>query len=800
MSIGKLLIVKNRPAVYCSVFIPAFFFSLATEGFVGELFCAVLFLLLSVTALVFNNVTRLYLRTVGLIFLFVSLGIVSAIGAKFVYYYPSQRFLDSYEGKECGMLLQIDKIDSYGDGFANYNCSILQSDGKNNGNMLSAYPSLRLNSFGGDFVEKGDIVYINATPMRTSKETKDGFLESDYLMSQHIFITCDYDGDLKLIEKGDKSFIDNIRAKLSSNLTKYIGKYSVKDETVIAKCMLLGDKTGVSKELKKIFRGAGISHVLSVSGLHLSILFMFLSSVLHLHKRTLRRRFVYVEMLSCILIFIYMALADFTPSIMRAGLMLIIINLYSASLYYLRKFGKSKDATEAPLDEDGISYIHNTCYYDTDTSDKIGTFDSISALFIAGAIICIISPYSVFGVGMQLSFMSTLGILISVSVLQGVYKKIKFLPLRAVVTSLFVTFSAVSFTLPVCIHNFGELSTMSAVSNLLITPLLVPLLAILLVLALMSFLPQIEIIAGVCGFLGWLSEIICSACIRIAELFSSFYFSVIPAEENIFLTLVFIVFLVFTVTCLFLGIRQMKCIGFLSIFCFYFTFMAVSFVGAIYLFIVPRVKMCTVDKRPYLSVMIRETRVVFDDLSSGAFSNSTLKKLAGHQLYDTNNIYFVLPQTQPYFDGALFNIMYFDKIEGIDTVLLPSKDMFEESGANVSDYFGFVTNLNENGYNVEFYSDKFTIENVRFDVDVSATASTVTFDDVSVVFAKEYDEEFADMVSVDSDYCIFFCDKADYTDNLGYNSDAVLYVTSPFHNKVRGAKQIPVRTPEILER
>ena len=510
MSIRKLLIVRNKPAVYCAVFIPAFFLSLTTVGFVGGLFFALLFLLASVTALIFNKPERSYLRTLGLIFIFVVLGIVSAIAAKFVYFYPSQVFLYNYEGKECSLLLRVDKINSSEDNFASYNCSILQCEGNDCGNVLSVYPSVRLNSFGGDFAEKGDVIFIRAVPNRPENENKAGFNESEYLRSQHIFITCDYSEELRLIQKGSKSFIDNIRERLSGNLTRYIGKYSVKDETAIAKCMLLGDKTGVSNKLKEMFRGAGISHVLSVSGLHLSILFMTLSVILRLHIRTPRRRFIYAETLSCILIFIYMALANFTPSIMRAGFMLIIMNIYSAAAFYIRKFGKSKKATEASLDEDGISYLQNTCYYDLDTSFKIGVFDSVSALFFAGAIICIISPYSVFDVGMQLSFMSTLGILISVSVLQRVYKKIKFLPLRVVIASLFVTFSAVSFTLPVCIYNFGELSTMSAVSNLLVTPLMVPLLAILLVLALMSFLPQVGLVAGVCSFLGWISEIVCS--------------------------------------------------------------------------------------------------------------------------------------------------------------------------------------------------------------------------------------------------------------------------------------------------
>lgn len=798
MNLNKLIIVRNKLALYCGVFILSFILCLLNGDYVISGIIAALFVILSIISFMFINERRLFMRTLAIILLVSAIGIGYAIGAKCVYYYPSVRFLEKYQGEECRLLLRIDKIDSSGDSYANYNCSILECNGDKTESFFGIHPSMRLNCFGGDFALKGDIVYVNTKISAPEKETKDGFEEANYLKSRHIFINADYNGEMTLVKAGEQSAFSEFRKKLSGNITKYIGTRSVKDETVIAKCMLFGDKTGVSKELKAIFRAAGISHVLSVSGLHLSILFMVISIVFGLRKRTPRRRFVYAELVTCILVFTYMALANFTPSIMRAGFMIIFMNIFSAAMFYKRRFGKDTSGVFAPLDTDGISHDSGVYYYPGDEKDKTAAFDSVSALFCAGALIIVISPYSVFDVGMQLSFMSTLGILIAVCVLLGFEDRIKNPVLRFVLTSFFITFSAVSFTVPICVYNFGQLSTMSAFSNLLVTPVMTPLLALLLVLALMSLLPPIGIVTSVCTFIGWLCELLCSFCIAVARFNSGFLFSVIDTQENIFYTIIFILVAVITVVSLFLGLKNIKAVGFFALMCLYFIFYAVSFFGTVKNSLIPSVSLCTVNKRPYLCVSVMDTRIIIDN-TCAIGSDSVIRSSMGNELYDTKNVYLVLTDSDSELYDAYFNIMYLNKSERIHKVLLPSGRLSALSGTDMTEYSTFVKRLDEEGFELGFYENEFSIDDMRFKAEVSEFGWSFVFEDYCVIYADEYNETYADSVSKDSDYCIYFCDNAAQTDNLGYNSNAQLYVSSPLYKNVRGAKQIPTGRPVLLE-
>lgn len=89
-----------------------------------------------------------------------------------------------------------------------------------------------------------------------------------------------------------------------------------------AAALLLGDRTGIDYETETAFKVSGISHVVAVSGLHVSILFGFLYTLVG------RKR-----VLACLLgipsMFLFAAMVGFTPSITRACIMqsLVLIAL-----------------------------------------------------------------------------------------------------------------------------------------------------------------------------------------------------------------------------------------------------------------------------------------------------------------------------------------------------------------------------------------------------------------------------------------------------------------------------------------
>jgi len=781
--------INNKLALCCAVFIAAFFICLSASADMLFGIAAVLSAIAAVICLAFSGMWKRNMRMTAALLLSAVFGIGFAISAKVTYYYPLMRFMEKYDGQECSLVLRIDKVDSMGEHYANYNCSVLICNGRRTERAFGRAPGIRLIYYGTVFADSGDVISLNGVPQYPERETRAGFEEATYLSARHIFVKCTSSSDVELIRDEEPGVVDAVRKRISDSFRKYIGDGTANDRTALAECMLLGDKSGISAEVKSIFRASGISHVLSVSGLHLSILFMMISGFLGLRGRSPRRRFVYAEAVSCIIVIVYMTLADFTPSIMRAGFMLMSTELYAAFIFYRRRLGV--------LSEEEAFRKKDLYRHDEGTSLGAPGFDGFSALFLAGTIICIVSPYSVFDVGMQLSFMSTLGILTAFSVMGSLEKRLRHFLLRVVFTSFTVTFAAVAFTLPICIHNFGTVSTVTAISNLAITPIMTPLLAVLLLLALLSFIPGGGLFAVICSFLGNLSELLCGLCIRIARFNASGWFSEIPVKENIFVILFFVAFVLFTVGALFFGKKEMKALGFCAIIMLYFSYVGVNLMQAVRDFSKPVTSFCTVKKRPYICVTTGNAKIIFDD-TSGAASGSVIKEALGTQLYDTDNYYVVIPNSDADFESTLANIRMLDDAEGIRTVLIPTIDALNDCGANTAQYADFASELERMGYDIAVYSEEFTVNGITFGLDMSEKAQNVTFGEVCVIFSKEYNEQYAGNASKGSGYCIYFCDKVLQTDNLGYGSDAELYISSPLYKKVKGANQIPVRSPELL--
>lgn len=236
----------------------------------------------------------------------------------------------------------------------------------------------------------------------------------------------------------------------------------------VMKSLLLADKSALSPSVKENFASLGISHLFAVSGLHLTILvgmFAHLFTRLSIGKR---HRYFLLTMV----ILLYAVLTDFTPSLLRAGGMLL--------LFYL--------------------------------SDFIGRLrDPITALFTATTVITLISRRAILDAGLLLSFLATLGILtLGSPVLQaalrkcrtnddmGMPRRILQKALRALVSASILTLSAVAFTMPLMLMLSGSLFLFAPLSNLIFAPLFT---LILYLMPLFLITCQIPLIGGVTALL-----------------------------------------------------------------------------------------------------------------------------------------------------------------------------------------------------------------------------------------------------------------------------------------------------------
>lgn len=134
--------------------------------------------------------------------------------------------------------------------------------------------------------------------------------------------------------------------------------------------MVLGDKQALTPELRHIYSMTGATHVLALSGLHLSIIYVLLSLLV------VNRRWRFVSQLFLILsIWTYVLITGLSTSLVRAALML--------SLYALFSVGHREKM-------------------------------SVNVLSLAAIVLLILNPYSLFDVSFQLSFMAVLAIVMAV--------------------------------------------------------------------------------------------------------------------------------------------------------------------------------------------------------------------------------------------------------------------------------------------------------------------------------------------------------------------------------------------------
>lgn len=160
----------------------------------------------------------------------------------------------------------------------------------------------------------------------------------------------------------------------------------------------------------------GISHIISVSGLHMALVYS-----------VLRRLVGYRLSLMALLFYVFFTGA--APSSIRAYIMILIMNL-------------------APIVKKN--------------------YNSLSALSLAGIAILMNKPYSIFNLGFILSFLATLGIILySKSINKKLYK----LP-KNIRDTLALTLSAQIFTFPIVALYFNEFSLNFFLGNILMVPVL----------------------------------------------------------------------------------------------------------------------------------------------------------------------------------------------------------------------------------------------------------------------------------------------------------------------------------------
>ena len=285
----------------------------------------------------------------------------------------------------------------------------------------------------------GDRIAVNAVATELPQENSGKFNEKAEAISNSIFVifTSDSQDQLSVIEytdgKGLGSVLTGINERLSGVLTDSIGG----EEGNLGAALLLGNKNLLSNRTERDFRRVGASHILALSGMHMSIIMGF---AMFLLRHVFRKRSIVITILSCFAIF-YLALTGFSISATRSVIMLLMV--YVAFL---------------------VS----------------GVPDSLTALSVAGFLIVITSPGAILDAGFWLSFSATLGILVYVSALNDIFqdkfekcKSKRELKIRkliySVISAIVTCFAAlIPLIIVMCIF-IKEFSVLSVLSSLVLS-------------------------------------------------------------------------------------------------------------------------------------------------------------------------------------------------------------------------------------------------------------------------------------------------------------------------------------------
>lgn len=277
--------------------------------------------------------------------------------------------------------------------------------------------------------------------------------------------------------------------KLKENLSKLLNE----KELGIVKGVVLGDTSDLDEDIKENFTNSSLSHMLAVSGAHVSYVIMTVSLIFqskNFGKKT-------TKIITMLVLIIFMIITNMSPSVTRA-VICMIINIF-AGLIYKRP-------------------------------------DTINALAISIIFTLILNPFSLFNIGLQLSYAGTIGIICFSKLIEAKSKnKIK----KYIYDSIIVSTSANLVSFPLMAYYFNTISLNFIISNLVVSPVL----GLIIILGIITLLAS-TISINLAKIVASLLKINVNLIIKMTEIISNLPIkNILLVTPSIILIAIFYIFL-----------------------------------------------------------------------------------------------------------------------------------------------------------------------------------------------------------------------------------------------------------------
>jgi len=282
----------------------------------------------------------------------------------------------------------------------------------------------------------------------------------NYLMKDHIYSVIAFP-KVGVVDKEKYTMATYIYEKilfLKQRIRDVIRHNFSPPNSSILEGTILGNNGAMSKDFKDKLNITGLRHIIAVSGTHVVILSAIIMAIL-LAMGLWRSQAFYVAI---VFLSFYVVFTGLSASGVRAGIM--------GGLYLLaQKLGRQSMGGRV--------------------------------IVIACAVMLLVNPLLLFyDVGFQLSFLAVMGLIYLEPVIKTLFKFIFKDKFKNLLTIFSTTFAAQIFTLPIMVYNFGNMSLVAPITNLLVLPVASLLLAF-------GFL--FCIVASISNILGWVFFIPC---------------------------------------------------------------------------------------------------------------------------------------------------------------------------------------------------------------------------------------------------------------------------------------------------
>ncbi|WP_225585314.1 ComEC/Rec2 family competence protein [Flavobacterium sp. MDT1-60] len=265
-----------------------------------------------------------------------------------------------------------------------------------------------------------------------SPKNPNQFNYAQYLSNKQIYAQIYISKAEIVLNKNAKKDIWFYASRLNTRIVHNLEKAKFnKEEMNVALALILGQQQEISSDIIQDYQYSGATHVLSVSGLHVGFIMLFILFILKPIPNTQKGSFIKLTSI-IISLMLFAIISGLSPPVLRSVVMFSFLAIGN----HLHR----------------SSNIYHT-------------------LLVSILLILLFEPYYLFDAGFQLSYIALFSILWLQPLLKSIWPP-KNKIVKYIWEALTVSFAAQIGTFPICLYYFHQFPSLFFVTNILILPVL----------------------------------------------------------------------------------------------------------------------------------------------------------------------------------------------------------------------------------------------------------------------------------------------------------------------------------------